>query len=124
MYQAVKEIVSKVGSVKKPKTYCKKGDNLFPITETEPIIVASKTDVFSVLRSEVKKVDMNPQKLIQAIRDVANNPHINTNTFPYDFVTGITSGKEWEPDFIGQLKSSDIEKTIKKNILERYENSN
>lgn len=120
MYQATQDIISRVKS-KTIKIYCKKGDFLLPVSNRNPLIVATKKEIFSVLDNQIKKVDMNPQKLLKAIMEVADNPHITNKTFPYEFVTGISNGKDWEQDFLKQLKSSDIEKTIKQNLLDRYE---
>jgi hypothetical protein len=121
MYQATEDISSRFNSGKKPRIYCTKGETLFPLTNGDLLIVASKKDVFSVRKEKLRKIDMTPSKLIVTIKDVADNPHINANTFPYDFVIGITENKPWEKDFIEMLKKSDIEETIKQNLIQRYE---
>lgn len=64
---------------------------------------------------------MNPTKLITTINDVFNNPHINLETFPYDYITGITEGKPWEKDFVESLKKSDLNEPLKTKILQKYE---
>lgn len=121
MYQATKDISSRVNSGKKPRIYCRRGETLIPLTDKEPIIVATKTEVFSVIKEEIKRTEMGLQKLISAVKDVSNNPHITAKTFPYAFVTGITEGKEWEKEFVEALKKSDIDKEIKQKLIEIYE---
>lgn len=120
MYQATKDISSRIGG-KKAKTYCLKGDLLLQITDSNPLIVATKKDIFSVNDQEIKKADMNPHKLIDTIKEVANNPQINDKTFPYPFVKGITEGKEWEEKFVEELKRTEIQEEIKTKLLKMYE---
>jgi len=124
MYQAIRDIISKIKTNKKERIYCTKGQILIPLTTSRPLIVADKNEIFPVSDEDVKKIDMNTSKLLTAIKDVSENPSITDKTFPYDFVTGITENKEWEKDFLEQLKKSNINQSIKTNILKKYESTN
>jgi hypothetical protein len=122
MYQAINDIESKFGSKKKQLIYCKKGDILMPITETEPIIVVTKNNAFSVKKEEIKKAEMNPSRLLKTVIEVSENPVVNEKNFPIVFIKGITEGKEWEGKFLEMVKHSSLKKEIKTKILFAYEN--
>ena len=94
-----------------------------PLYLEKPIIVATKKEMFSVTQHQIEPVMMNPKKLIASIKEVFSNPVMTLDKFPYDFITGLTEGKEWEQDFIRELKQSDLNETLKNKILEKYENT-
>lgn len=94
------------------------------IRNGNPLIVATKHNIFPVLESELKKAEMTPTKLLNTIKEVSENPSMTPDKFPYTFVQGITEGKEWERDFLDLLKKSHIDTRVKTKMLEMYENSN
>jgi hypothetical protein len=121
MYKAKEDIMSRLVVKKIPKKYCSKGDILMPLYLEKPIIVATKKEMFSVTQHQIEPVMMNPKKLIASIKEVFSNPVMTLDKFPYDFITGLTEGKEWEKDFIQELKLSDTNEALKSKILEKYE---
>jgi len=121
-YSVVTALVDEYSGGKARKEYCKKGDVLFVISDRNNVLVVfGKNGFFPILTVNTKEIMVtSPEDLINKIKET----DLKTSyCFPVDFIIGITENKPWEAEFVEKLKISDVRASLKKEIIERYENS-